>query len=468
MTLLPSDAILAWRRRGLRAGLFLSLVLPGLGVVPASAQTLEEALVQAYNNNPVLQARRASLRSLDEGVPQALSNWRPTVTFSGNIGQRKLETNTNNKKTADEGRTPSTADLLVTQPLYRGGRTVAQIRVAEASVQAERARLFATEQSVFLDTVTAFATVVRDQATVELNTANEQRLRRQLEATQDRFRVGEVTRTDVAQAEAALAGATAARISSEGTLETSRAQFQRVVGIPASKLTETTLPEKLPTKDDALNQAANDNPNVVAAQFEEQAQSFRVRLAQGSLLPQLSLQGETRRDSNTGSSNHSATNSANATALVTVPLYEAGNITSQVRQARETQTQRRSDIEDQRRQSINTATAAFETVLSNKAQLVSLHSQIHAAEIALEGVQQEALVGSRTVLDVLDAEQALLTAQVNLVNTQRDLTVNTYTLISATGRLTARDLNLPVEFYDFDAHYRVVRNIWWGILDALP
>ncbi len=435
MTFLPSDAVLAWRRRGLRAGLLFALLLPGLGIAPASAQTLEEALAQAYNNNPVLQSRRASLRALDEGLPQALSNWRPTVTFNGNLGSRELSTSTLGKPTVEEGRTPS---------------------------------MFATEQQVFLDTVTAYATVVRDQSTVELNTANEQRLRRQLEATQDRFRVGEVTRTDVAQAEAALAGATAARISSEGTLETSRAQFQRVVGIPAAKLKETTPPETKQTKNDAINQAANDNPNVVAAQFEEQAQLYRVRLAQGALLPTLNLQGEARRDSNTGSTNHSATNSGIASAIMTMPLYEAGNLTSQVRQARETATQRRSDIEDQRRQSINTATAAFETVLSNKATLVSLNSQIRANEIALEGVQQEALVGSRTVLDVLDAEQALLTAQVNLVNTQRDYVVNSYTLISATGKLTARDLKLPVEFYDYDAHYRAVRDNWWGILDALP
>ena len=466
MTLLPSDARSAWRRRGLLAGLSLALLLPSMD---SSAQTLEEALAQAYNNNPTLQSRRASLRSLDEGLPQALSNWRPTVTFQGNLGARQLSTNTLGRQVLDnEGRTVSTADLLVNQPIYRGGRTVAQTRVAEASVQAERARLFATEQQVFLDSVTAYATVVRDQATVELNTSNEQRLRRQLEATQDRFRVGEVTRTDVAQAEAALAGATAARIAAEGTLEASRAQFERVVGIPAGKLSETAPPETLPTKSDSINQAANDNPNVVAAQFEEQAQLYRVRLAQGSLLPTLSVQGEARRDSNQGSSNHSATNQGTAQAILSVPLYEAGNVTSQVRQARETATQRRADIEDQRRQAINSATAAYEAVVSNKATLVSLNAQIRANNIALEGVQQEALVGSRTVLDVLDAEQALLTSQVNLVNTKRDLAVNTYTLIAATGRLNALELKLPVEIYDYDAHYRAVRNNWWGILDALP
>src|SRR5258708_31572181 len=151
MTFLPSDAVLAWRRRGLRAGLLFALLLPGLGIAPASAQTLEEALAQAYNNNPVLQSRRASLRALDEGLPQALSNWRPTVTFNGNLGSRELSTSTLGKPTVEEGRTPSTADLLVTPPLYRGGRTVAHTRVPEASVQAERARLVSTEQQGLLD-----------------------------------------------------------------------------------------------------------------------------------------------------------------------------------------------------------------------------------------------------------------------------------------------------------------------------
>jgi TolC family type I secretion outer membrane protein len=466
MTFPPCTARQAWRRSGLAFGLSVAALMAATG---ASAQTLEESLVQSYNNNPVLQARRASLRALDEGVPQALSNWRPTVTFSGNIGARQVTSVTNGKTFPDnEGRIPQTADLVVNQPIYRGGRTTAQTRVAEASVQAERARLFATEQSVFLDAITAFATVVRDQATVELNTTNEQRLRRQLEATQDRFRVGEVTRTDVAQAEAALAGATAQRIASEGTLETSRAQYQRVVGVPAGKLTEATPPSTVGNKNESVNRAANDNPNVVAAQFEEQAQIYRVRLAQGSLLPTISLQGEARRDVNQGSVNHSATNQGTAQAIATIPLYEAGNVTSQVRQARETATQRRSDIEDQRRQAINSASAAFESVLSNRATITSLDAQIRANGIALEGVQQEALVGSRTVLDVLDAEQALLTSQVNLVNTKRDLIVNTYTLVAATGRLTASELKLPVEFYDYDAHYRAVRNIWWGIQDALP
>jgi TolC family type I secretion outer membrane protein len=433
----------------------------------ASAQTLEEALIQAYKTNPTLNARRASLRALDEGVPQAQANWRPTVRLSGNVGRRSVETEVNNRVTVDESRTPAQAQVQLTQPLYRGGRTEAGIRRAENTVLAERARLMTTEQTVFLAAITAYVNVLRDDAVVELRANNEQRLRRQLEATQDRFRVGEVTRTDVAQAEGRLARSMADRTAAEGDLQISRAAFERTVGLPPERLSEppaiTDLPRSLR---DAQTRAANDNPAVITAQFEELSATERIKEVQGELLPEVNAVGTLQRDYN-ATARTQRTDTSTVAATMTVPLYEAGSITSRVRQSRETANQRRIEIEESRRTAINDATSALQAYESAQASIESLQLEIRASEIALEGVQQEATVGSRTVLDVLDAEQDLLDAQVRYVRARRDAIVASFTLLAATGRLTARAFNLPVEYYDVDSHYREVQGKWWDMPGAL-
>jgi outer membrane protein len=433
----------------------------------AYAETLEEALALAYATNPTLNARRASLRATDENVPQAASGWRPTVRLSGAFGRRDVEIDLNDRQVTNETRNPGSAAVTVTQPLYQGGRTVAGVQRAEAQIQAERARLMATEQTVFIGVVTNYANVLRDQAVVELRVNNEQRLRRQLEATQDRFRVGEVTRTDVAQAESRLSRSSADRILAEGNLTASRAQYARFVGKAPENLAEpaaaVTLP---PSTRDAAVVAENDNPNVIAAHFEESAQRLRIREVQGELLPDLSLVGDVTRSLD-GSARNQTQDAFGVSAQVTMPLYEAGSVTSRVRQARETATQRRVEIEDARRQASTDATTAFEALETSQASLQSLEQEVRAATIALEGVQQEANVGSRTVLDVLDSEQELLDAQVRQVTARRDRLIATYQVLAAIGRLTAKDLALPVQLYDFDANYQRVRNKWWDLPAAL-
>jgi outer membrane protein len=452
-----------------------SLLIAGLlasaamipAAVPASAETLEEALIQAYTTNPLLNARRASLRAVDENVPQASSGWRPTVRVTGSVGRRSFEQEQSGTVTANESRTPNTGSLTVTQPIYQGGRTVAGVQRAEAQIQAERARLFATEQTVFLATVTNYVNVLRDLAVVDLRANNEQRLRRQLEAARDRFRVGEVTRTDVAQAESRLSRSTADRISAEGDLTASRAQYERFVGKAPEGLVEPTLKLTLPkTTREAAEAAAANNPNVRAAQFEEAAQLQRIKEVQGELLPDLNLVGDATRTNNSLAKD-SRIDSVAITAQVTMPLYEAGSVTSRVRQARETATQRRIEIEDARRTASTDASGAFEAYETSLASLESLDQEIRSATIALEGVQQEAAVGSRTVLDVLDAEQELLDAQVRQVRAKRDSAVASYQLLTATGRLTVQDLGLQVAAYDFDANYQRVRNKWWDLPNAL-
>jgi TolC family type I secretion outer membrane protein len=329
-------------------------------------------------------------------------------------------------------------------------------------VRATRALTLATEQQILLGAVTSFLDVVQNQAVLALSINNEQVLRRQLEATQDRFRVGEVTRTDVSQAEATLATAKATRIQSEGTLENSRAAFERFIGEPPGLLEPPTERPVLPiSRVEAATLAANNNPNVISAQFNEAAARDAVRAVRGQLLPQISIVGDANRSDETSFRNRNL-NTFSLTARMTIPLYEGGLIYSQTRQAAEIVGERRSQVDDTRRQTVQTAQSDWETLQANRAQVQSLMASVRANEIAYEGVQQEALVGARTVLDVLTAEQTLFSSRVGLVQAQHNEVVAEFSVASDIGRLTAIDLNLPVQAYDFDKHYRGVRNKWIG------
>jgi outer membrane protein len=426
----------------------------------ARAETLIEALADAYNNNPQILAERANLRATDESVPQALSGWRPTVTFTGSIGAEHVEDKPPSQFVG--GPIPRVADLNITQPLFSGGRTVALTAQAEKTVEAERARNIATEGTVFLSVAQAYLDVVRDQATLELAVNNEQVLRKQLEATADQFRVGAVTRTDVAQAEARLAGATASRLQAEGNLQVSRANYVRAVGHQPERLVAPDFRPVLPgTRDGALSMAALNNPNVIAAIYTEDAARDAIDATRAQLLPSLNLIGDVNRAVSTVVDNQTQS-AASLTARLTVPLYEAGNIYSQTRQATETLGQRRGQTDDARRAAVQGATQAWEQTASGRAQIISLQSTVRAAEIAFEGTQEEQRVGARTILDVLNAQQELFTNRVQLVTAQHDLAVAEFNLALQVGQLTAADLRLPVKLYDVDEHYREVRNKWLG------
>jgi TolC family type I secretion outer membrane protein len=328
---------------------------------------------------------------------------------------------------------------------------------------------------VLFNAATAYLNVLRDQAVVDLNINNEQVLRRQLQATRDRFNVGEVTRTDVSQAEASLSTATAGRVAAEGTLAASRANFVNVIGVMPENITFPTKPLDLPKSvQEATNIAAERNPNVIAALYNERAARYGVDLVEGELLPTLSLNGTFARQVDQLSAASAGTlnrdNSANAasiTAQLSVPLYEAGSVTSRVRAAKQTVSQRRQDVLTQRRSAIENATRAYNNLLSTRAQIVSFQAAVRANTIALDGVRQENLAGLRTVLDVLDAEQALLGSRVSLVSAQRDATLAQYDVRQAVGLLTAADLKLQVDTYNVENHYNDVRNKIWGLGDPV-
>jgi outer membrane protein len=459
-------------------------VVVGLTAVSTQAQTLTDALAEAYNTNPQLLAQRALLRATDEQVPQALSFWRPQVTFTGQVGLNTSSLQTppiapalnllsgQTTSTSDRRHIITRPDLLQFQaiePVYRGGRTVAQTRQAINTVESTRAQTLAVETSVFQAVAMAYLDVVRDQALVEVDRNNVDVLRKQLEATQDRFRVGEVTRTDVAQAEAALAQAQGTLVTQQGTLEISRAEYVRAVGHPPGRL---MLPRERPvlpaTREEALSLATNNNFSVISAKFAELAARDNIDVVRGQLLPQISVVGILDRSYDQSATFKGALlNSAQITAQLTMPLYEGGAIYSQTRQAQQTVGQRRSQVDDARRAAVQTAAQFWSTLQAARASISSFAAAVRAAQIALEGTQQEALVGTRTVLDVLIQNQTLLQTQSQLVTAQHDAALAEFNLASAVGRLIAPELNLPVRLYDMEQHYREVKDKWIGFRGGL-
>jgi len=429
----------------------------------AQSQPLIDALTTAYLNNPTLLSRRARLRSTDEGVPQALSNWRPDVSMSLNQGYSDVE-NTNGTGTSrNQWRNSAGYSFDVTQSLFRGGRTLAATSKAENAVRAERGRLLGIEQTIFLDTISAYMDVFRDEAVLKLNISNEQVLSRQLEATRDRFQVGEITRTDVHQAEARRAKAKADRIQAEGDLEASRAAFLSVVGESApGGLSAPSQPAGLPeTKEEAIKIASIKNPIVIAAEFDRLSALDNVDEVWGELLPDLGLTAGYSRQFE-AAAEQGRIDTAKIGLNLAIPIYQQGAVYSRLREARQTVAERAFVVDEQRRVAVETATRAWEALQTAAARVASFDTQIEANVIALEGVQREASVGSRTILDVLDAEQELLNARVSHVRGRRDELVAMYEIKSALGQLTARDLALPVTLYDPREHYREVRDQWFG------
>ena len=453
---------IAQRFAGRRPMAMLALVAATFAVAPAQGQQLVDALAITHDTNPTLSAQREALRATNEQVSQALSGFRPNVEADGDIGYQYSNTDPSSGSSSSDSVTPSSIGITLNQPLYRGGRTTASVRSAEFAVQAARATYLSIEQQVLLDAVTAYMDVVREQAVLELSLNNEQVLRRQLQATRDRFQVGEVTRTDVSQAESRLARATADRIAAQGDLDSARATYARVIGRAAGAVSPpppvTGLPGSL---EETIAQAEGNNPAIITANFNERSADANVDVVFGELLPEVSLVGRAQ-STYEPSDSIDQSDTASLTAQVTVPLYQSGAVSSRVREARYSANQSRIQVEETRRDVVENAIQAWETLTTARASIQSLVTQVSAARIALEGTEQEALVGSRTVLDVLDAEQELLDARVSLVRAQRDEVVATYALLAVIGQLTARALGLAVEYYDFDPDYQSTRGRLWG------
>ena len=432
----------------------------------ANAQTLKDALREAYISNPSLRAARAGLEATDESVPQASAGWRPNISITSAL-TRNYANSFPRRPTDGDGDadwyTTKSATLSASQSLYDGGKTSALVAQAEAGVRAGRAALSVTEQTVFLNVIQAFVNVVREQATLELNTNNVEVLKRQLQATRDRFDVGEITLTDVAQAEARLSNSVAIRESARGNLASSRAAFEQFVGRTPISLSApealALLPESL---EESIALALEKNPVLLRAIEVDRAALWAQESERADVKPTLAITGNLSRSLDATSADDRRT-SGNVGLSLNIPLYQGGGAYSDIREAQKTLNQRRIQVEETRRDVIEGAKSAWENLRSADAQIVSRRAQVTAAEIALEGVRQEAEVGARTTLDVLDAEQELLDAQVALVSAERDQQIASYNLLAAVGGLNAVTLELNVDIYDPSVHYEATKNklFWW-------
>lgn len=435
----------------------LALLAGLLAAFRAEAGPLEDTLALVYAESPRLAAGRAALRAADEGVPLALAGERPSATMRSSVG---LDAETSSRGSGLLA--PKRQSLDVTQPLYSGGATRAAVAQADGQVLAERARLVALEQAVLLDAVTAYVGVARDQAVLARAKENEKRLTAQLAATRDRLRFGDASRTDLAQAEARQAGAVAERIAAEGALASSSADYLHLVGREPGNLELPEAPAAETARLEGLLDQAENAPAYQAARHDLEAAEAGVGVARAAFRPRLALTGELSYAAEE-SELISSQSDAQVGATLQLPLYQGGAEYARLRQSKELRAQRQEALDEARRAAAAEVSAAYHDERTVAARLHSLQVQADAAAYALDGVAQEARVGARSVIDVLDAEAELFRDEVELVRAQAARVVAAYRLRAATGRLTAADLGLAVPAYDPTAHYRSVRNRWFGI-----
>ena len=435
----------------------------------AGAETLESALAKAYQNNPQLNAQRAIVRQTDETVPQALSGYRPQISITSSAGAQYTDTkvlsSVGGLQIHEEGRTlPRAGGITGQQTLFNGFQNANKTRQAESNVSAARETLRVMEQTILLGAATIYMDVLRDMASLEVQRSNVRVLTETLRQTRDRFNVGEVTRTDVAQAEAQLAAGQSALHGAESTLVTSRGNYRRIIGVepvalapgaPVDRLSPSTLPA-------AIVVGVAQNPAVTAAMFGIDAAVLAVKVAEGALYPKLTFSGSVQQQYDAALTTPQLF-TASALFGLTIPLYQGGAEYSAIRQSKEVVGQQRLNLDQMRDQARATVVQSWGQLEAAKAQILAAQQQVTASEVALNGVREEARVGQRTTLDVLNAQQALVNARVALVTAQHDRVVASYSLLSAVGRLSPGVLRLPTAVYDPMVHYQQIRDSWFGV-----
>lgn len=451
-------------RQGLLLGAALTLSAVFVSGA-ASADTLFGAMEKAYVTNPTLNAARAGQRATDELVPQALSGWRPTITVDGGVQSESVVSNDvgDLDRPLTQNRTESgNMAIVLNQPVFRGFRTVEGTKAAEAQVDAGRQGLLETEQQVLFNVVQAYMNVYAGRQLVVLRRKDVAALEAQVSASNERFEVGEITRTDVAQAEARLAESRSLLVNTQTELAQAVATYVQLVGNEPGKLTYpkiVKLPKSLAT---ALDVAGEINPRLLARAFVEVASKSNVEVARSGLLPSASLQARGFTADNDFSLDKTGVRSATISAFVSIPLYESGLVYSQVREAKQRASQSRIELIEVARD-VRAAVAQSWNAYTGLGQIIrNTKTQVRAAQLALSGVQQEYQAGTRTTLDVLDAQREVVQAQVLQVNAEKSRVVAGYQLLAAIGRLTARDVGLSVPLYDPEENYRRVRDKWIG------
>jgi len=463
--------VVAFRQLGHLAAIVIAAVLP-FGV--ATADTLPLALTLAYQNNPQIISQRAAVRAADEAVPQALSGYRPKVNLSASVAEQRLSTLTKtsgDNSPATYSRNSATSAVqsyggTVTQTLLNGFGTASRTRQAEQLVSAARETLRTTEQNVLLSAAVAYMNLIRDIATLDLQRRNVEVLEEQLRQTNERYKAGEVTATDVSQAESRLGSARTTMLAAESNYKTSRATYRQVIGVEPGRLAPASPVDRLsvPNLQQGILEARARHPSVTTAMFNVDAAVFQVKIAESSLYPTLNMVGSVNQQyGSTGAVALLQTFNASVGAQLNVPVYQGGVEYATIRQAKETLSQRRTDLDTARDQAQQTVGQAWGQLEAAKAQVDSAQYSVKGAESALNGVRQEALLGQRTTLDVLNAQQELVNARITLVSVQRDRVVASYTLLAAVGRLSPQVLQLNVPIYDPAVHYHQVRDTWAGV-----
>lgn len=444
-----------------RAGA-VGVILAGTTSGVVRAETISNALAKAYVFSPELNVARAGTRAIDENVARAMSGYRPTIAATADVGlqrqERELAGTESVLRTSPRG-----YGISVQQNIWNGNRTVNSVRQADSQVLQSREQMRQSEQALLNNAAAAYMNVLRDTAILNLRRNNVEVLEQQLRQTQERFNVGEVTRTDVAQSEAALAQGNSEVIVAQSSLQAALANYRQFIGEPPRSLSPAQplvrlLPRSLQA---AIAFSQKSHPLVQAALHNVDAAALAVRIAEGQLYPTVNLTGSyaQRWDSQQPGLN---TNTASIVASLNIPIYEGGAVHALVRQSKEQMGQARLQADLAREQVRAQAVTAW-GVWQNVGPLIeSAQARVRAEEIALNGVREEARVGQRTTLDVLNAQQGLLNARVNLVIAQRDRVVGSYSLMSAIGDLNARRLGLAVQHYDPTIHFDQVKDKWIG------
>jgi outer membrane protein len=418
------------------------------------------ALATAYDTNPTLKAARAELHSVFEALPQAESGWRPVVAAGADVTSSHVETNPGSSMSG----TSKEASLSLVQPLYRGGQTIANTNKAKNSIRAQLAAVDATEQGILLQVATSYMNLLRDEALVRLSENNRKVIAKQSEATNERFKVGELTRTDVSQAEARLAGAEAEVTVAKANLSTSRAIFEQMTGYrPEGDLSFPVVALDMPVSlDDAVALAEKWNPSVRAALHAHNAAQDDISSKFGQLLPEISVQGGVAKSYDPISGLYDDQDSASVAVVATVPLYEAGAVRSQIRGAKHVASQRQAQIAEATRAAREQVISSWESLKAAEAEIKSREAQVEAAEVARFGVKEEANLGARTILDTLDADQEVRDAQASLITARRNEVVARFALASALGILTPKTLGFSEKVPDYDREIEAVRHNYFG------
>jgi outer membrane protein len=453
--------------RGLATAVTFIVAAAGIASQRAMADSLEGALAAAYQNNPQLNSQRAATRATDENVGIALSSYRPKVTANAQIGEQYLDT----LSAGMAGRAVGTFatgsyGATASQTLFNGFQTSNRTRQAEHQVSAAREALRNTEQAVLLGGATAYMNLLRDGALLELQRSNVNVLEATLRQMRDRLKAGEITRTDLAQTESSLAAARSSLHAAQSNYVTSKSAYVQVIGTDPGKLARATPVDRLspPNLTGALDRGASRNPLITNAMYNVDAAMDQIKIAESALSPALSLNGSIQKSYGSPSSLATLETLSGAVAVqLSVPLYQGGAEFATIRQAKETLGQRRLDLDTARLSVQQNITQSWGQIQAAKAQIDATSAQVTAAEIALDGVRQEAQVGQRTTLDVLNAQQALVQARTSMVIAQHDRIVASYALLAAVGSLSPQVLGLAVAVYDPGVHYQQVRDSWFGV-----